>query len=103
METCLMALAMFSTAMVRNPSATSCGEVRLPVVASISAAIAGRPRDRARRLRSHPQPHAIETADRAAAGGDGVDPEHRRAHPDARNHRLMCALESAGIVRDIRR
>ena len=68
-----------------------------------AAAIAGRPRDRARRLRSHTQPHAVETADRAAPRGDGVDREHRRAHPDARNHRLMGALEGAGIMRDIGR
>ena len=41
--------------------------------------------------------------DRAAAGRDGVDAHHRRAHPDARHLRLEGALKLAGVMRDVGR
>ena len=48
-----------------------------------AVAVAGRPRVGARRLRPDAEAHAVEAADRAAAGRDGVDLHHRRADADA--------------------
>ena len=49
------------------------------------------------------KPRAVEMQDRAAAGRDGMDLHHRRAHPDARDFRLESALEFAVVVRDVGR
>src|SRR3546814_14301669 len=49
------------------------------------------------------QPRAVPAADRAAARGDGVDAQHRRADARARDDRLVVALEAAGIMADVGR
>ena len=66
-------------------------------------AIAGRAGIGARRFGPDAKAGAIEGQDRAAAGCHRVDRHHRRAHAHACDLALEAALESAGIVGDIRR
>ncbi len=68
-----------------------------------AAAVAGRTRIGARRFRPDAVARAVERADRAAAGGHGVDVHHRRAHAHARHHRLEAALVFAGVMRHVGR
>src|SRR3546814_136489 len=49
------------------------------------------------------EPRAVPAAERAAARGDGVDAQHRRADARARDDRLVVALEAAGIMADVGR
>ena len=57
-----------------------------------AVAVARGARQRARGLGPDLQPAVRERDDRAAAGGDGVDPQHRRAHAHApRSRRRPCA------------
>ena len=56
---------------------------------------------RARGLRTHAQAHAVEAADRAATGGDGVDAQDGRAQPDARDFDVERAFVFAGEVADV--
>ena len=65
--------------------------------------VASRPRQRAGRLRPDSQPALAERQDRAAAGRDGLNLEHRRADADRRDHGVGRALELAGVQRDVRR
>ena len=57
----------------------------------------------ARRIRADPVARPVEVQDRAAAGGDGVDAHHRRAHAHPGNQRLERALEFAVVVGDVGR
>ena len=68
-----------------------------------AAAIARRTRVGTGRVGPDAQPRTVEVQDRAAAGRDGVDAHHRRAHPHARDLGLELALELAGVVRDVGR
>ncbi len=68
-----------------------------------AAPVAGRARHRAGAVRADPEALAVEAADRAAAGRDGVDLQHRRAHPDARHRPLAGPLVGAGEMGDVGR
>ena len=63
-----------------------------------AAPVAGRPGVGAGALGPDAKARAVEAQDRAAAGGDGVDAHHRRAHAHAGHLRLERALELAGEV-----
>ena len=54
-------------------------------------------------MRADAQTHAVEEADRAAAGGHRVDLQHRRGEAHAGDDGVVGALERAGIVRDVGR
>ena len=66
-----------------------------------AAAVAGRARVRSRRVRPDAVAGAVEVQDRAAARGDGVDVQHRRAQPDAGDLGGEDALVLAREVRDV--
>ena len=66
-------------------------------------AVARRPRIGAGRIRSHAVARAVEMEDRAAAGSDGMDLHHRRAHPHARDQSFEGALVLAIVMRDVGR
>ena len=68
-----------------------------------AAAVARGSRVRARRVRADPVPAAVESQDRAAAGRDRVDAQHRRAQPDPGHLGLVLPLELTGVVRDVGR
>src|SRR6185312_11036861 len=68
-----------------------------------AAAIAGGTGIGAGRFRADAVARAVETANRAAAGGDGMDLHHRRAHTHAGDDGLEAALVLAGVVRHVRR
>ena len=68
-----------------------------------AAPVRGRPGIGAGAVRPDPEARAVEAEDRAAAGGDGVDRHHRRAHPHAGDLGLEGALELAGVVADVGR
>src|SRR5665647_3415863 len=53
--------------------------------------------------RADPVASVLEGADRAAAGGDGVDAQHRGAQTHAADHALVAALVLGGVVRDVGR
>jgi hypothetical protein len=57
----------------------------------------------ARRLGPDLEPVLAERQDRAAAGRDGLDLEHRRADAHGGDDGIGRALELAGIERDVRR
>src|SRR2546426_11915630 len=61
--------------------------------------IAGGTRIRPSRIRADAVAGTVEMQDRAAAGGDGVDAHHRRAHAHAGDAGLEFALELAGVMR----
>ena len=61
------------------------------------------PRVGARGLRADLEPALAERQDRAAAGSDGLNPQHRRADANLRDHGVRRALELAGVERDVRR
>ena len=63
--------------------------------------IAGRPGLGAGRIGSRAEAQAIVVQDRAPAGGDGVDVEHRHAQADAGDLRGLDALQFARVVSDI--
>ena len=54
-------------------------------------------------VRSDAVAGAVEMQDRAAAGGDGVDLHHRRAHAHAGDQCVERTLELAVVVRDVGR
>ena len=54
-------------------------------------------------IRADAKARAVECEDRAAAGGDGVDLHHRRAHAHARDLGLEGALEFAVEMGDVGR
>ena len=54
-------------------------------------------------IRADAKPRAVEMQDRSAAGGDGVDQHHRRAHAHAGNFGLERALVFAGEMRHVGR
>ena len=68
-----------------------------------AAPVGGRAGIRARGIRAHAVPAAVEMQDRSAPSGDGVDAQHRRPHADPRHLGLVLALELARIVRDVGR
>ena len=68
-----------------------------------AAAVALRPRIGAGRVRPDAKARAVEMQDRAAAGRDGVDQHHRRAHAHAGDLGLEGALVLAVIVRHVGR
>ncbi|MDR8763757.1 hypothetical protein FEP90_05478 [Burkholderia multivorans] len=68
-----------------------------------AAPVCGRPRIRAGRFGTDPQPRAVEAQHRAAARRDRMDAHHRRAHPHAGHLRLEHALELAVVVRHVSR
>ena len=68
-----------------------------------AAAVAGRARHGAGAVRADAEAAAVKAADRAAAGRDGVDLEHRRAHPHAGDGALAGPLVGAGEMRDVGR
>jgi hypothetical protein len=68
-----------------------------------AAPIAGWPRIGAGRVGADAEARAVVKEDRAAAGGDGVDQHHRRAHPHARDLGLERALVLAVVVRHVGR
>ena len=68
-----------------------------------AVAVAGRSRVRARALRPDAEAHAVEPADRPAAGRDGVDLHHRRADAHPGDDAFVGKLELAGIVRHVGR
>jgi hypothetical protein len=68
-----------------------------------ATAVARRPGVRARALGADTQARTVEAEDRSAAGGDGVDAHHRRAHANARHLGLESALEFAGVVAHVGR
>ena len=68
-----------------------------------AAAIAFRPGIGAGRIRADAKPRAVEMQDRAAAGRDGVDEHHRRAHAHAGDFGLEGALVFAGEMRHVGR
>ncbi len=63
--------------------------------------VARGPRIGAGRLGPDPEARAVELQDRAAAGGDGVDVHHRRAHAHAGDQRFETALELAVVMGDV--
>ncbi len=67
------------------------------------AAVALRPGIGARRIRTDAKAGAVEMQDRAAAGGDGMNEHHRRAHAHAGDFGLEGALVFAVEMRDVRR
>ncbi len=68
-----------------------------------AAAVAFRAGVGAGAFRSGAEPAAVVDQDRAAAGGDGVDPHHRHPHAHARHLGLERALVVAGEVRHVGR
>ncbi len=68
-----------------------------------AAAVAGRAGNRPGAVRPDPEAGAVIMADRAAAGRDGVDLEHRRPHPHPGDDRLVGSLVGAGMMRDVGR
>jgi len=54
-------------------------------------------------FRSDAKSCAVESEDRAAARGDGVDLHHRRPHAHPGDLRLVSALELAVVMRDVGR
>ena len=68
-----------------------------------AAPIAGRPRIGAGRIGSDAEARAVIKQDRAAAGGDGMDQHHRRAHAHARDHAFEGALIDAVEMADVGR
>ena len=68
-----------------------------------AAPVAGRPRIRSGRLRTHPVASPVERADRAPARRHRVDHHHRGAHAHPRHHRLEGALVGAVVVGDVGR
>ncbi len=68
-----------------------------------AAAISGRAGIGAGGSRADAKARAVECEDRAAAGGDGMDLHHRRAHPDARDFGLEGALELSIEMGDVGR
>jgi len=61
----------------------------------VEAPVTDRPRNRGSALGSDEQAHAVEAAERAAPGGDAMDPHHRRLYPHARNEGLEAAVDFA--------
>ncbi len=57
----------------------------------------------ARRIRADAETGAVKMQDRTAAGGDGVDQHHRRAHAHAGDFRLEGALVLAVEMRHVGR
>ena len=55
------------------------------------------------RVRSHAQAAIEEAADRATAGGDGVDAQHRRTQAHAADGRLQATAQGATEMRDVGR
>jgi hypothetical protein len=116
---------MRSTAILKNPAASSAGAGAAPAVA-ISAArktirldaseehvrirdrqrpavpITGRTRLCAGRLGTDLQAPARELEDRAAPGGDGVDAQHRRDDAHAADDRRRRSLEAVRMNADVR-
>ncbi len=68
-----------------------------------AAAIAGRPRIGAGRIRTDAQARAVVMQDRAAAGRDRVDQHHRRPHAHAGDLGLEGALIGAVEMGDVGR
>ena len=66
-------------------------------------AVAGGARVGAGRIRADAVARAVEMEDRAAAGGDGVDLHHRRAHAHAGDQGLEGTLVFAVVMRHVRR
>ncbi len=66
-------------------------------------AVARRARVGAGRVRPDAVARSVEMQDRAAAGGDGVDAHHRRAHAHSGHLRLEGALELPGVVGNVGR
>ena len=66
-----------------------------------AAPVAGRAGIGSGGLRPDPEARAVERADRAAAGRDGVDIEHRRPQPHPGDLGLEAALEGAGIMGNV--
>lgn len=66
-----------------------------------AAPVAGRARVRAGRVGADPVAAAVEVQYGAAAGRDGVDVHHGRAHPYTRDLVAEDPLELAGVVRHI--
>ena len=67
------------------------------------SSVARRPRHRASGLGADPQPPAIKTTDRAAAGCDRVDAQHRRTDAYPCDNRLVVALITSRVERHIGR
>jgi hypothetical protein len=68
-----------------------------------AAPIAGRSRIGAGGIRADPETHAVIMQDRAAAGRDGMDQHHGRAHAHARHFGLEGALVIAVEMGDVGR
>ncbi len=68
-----------------------------------AAAVAGRAGHRSGAVRADPEPSPVIMADRAAARSDGVDLEHRRAHPDSGDDCLVGPLVNPGMMRHVGR
>ena len=68
-----------------------------------AAPVAGRAGHRAGAVRPDPEALPVIGADRAAARRDGVDLQHRRAHPDPGDGPLAGPLVGAGEMRDVGR
>ncbi len=68
-----------------------------------AAAVAGRARVGAGRVRADAKASGLEMQDRAAAGRHRVDAHHRRAHAHAGDLRVEGALVLAVIVRNVGR
>ncbi len=68
-----------------------------------AAAVGGRARIGPGALGSGAGPEAVEAEDRAAAGRDGLDVEHRRAQLHPRDPGLLAPLQRAGKAADVGR
>jgi hypothetical protein len=68
-----------------------------------AAPVTRRPRIGAGRLRTHGETTVGEPEYRAAAGSDGFDLEHRRAHSDGADHGVGGSLELARVQRHVGR
>ena len=65
--------------------------------------IAGRPRDRASRMRANLKARAVEGTNGSTPCGNRVDAHHRRADAHAGHHRFAFAFIMPGIVRHVGR